>query len=240
MKKSGKILLITGLISTVLGLCLMGAGVLAADAQFDKIFSDNRSRHKTALQPDFESIDIKSAIDSVELLASEDGTCFAELYEGDRTSYDISIQNSKLTIRFNENKKWYDYITIHYTTPHSLKVFLPKSSYQKITIDTGVGDIKIDRSLQIKEMDIRTGVGNITVPKAKLSDLNAGVGKVTVLESNHAQSKTDADSQTNKSDQAEQKSRIRINTGIGDITVPKNDEQTDIHADSGIGDIKIQ
>ncbi len=79
--------------------------------------------------------------------------------EPERRPYEYFIQHNRLTVQSSQTK-WY----------HSLKVGIdrsrislcvPKSTFEKLSVKTNVGNIRISSILCSGAMDIQTGTGNI-------------------------------------------------------------------------------
>ena len=62
---------------------------------------------------------------------AEDGTCKVVAFQKKGTSHTVEVVNGTLTIRFVNEKKWYDYINFN-IQESKLTIYLPQAQYDAL------------------------------------------------------------------------------------------------------------
>ena len=205
MRVFRRITLIVSLCFVVVGIILMVCAAGLAGFDVKSVFTDDRKRNDVIVKEKFDSVTVETGIDSVSFIPSEDGSSLVEFYESPKSFYDVKVEDGTLKITYNENRKWYEFISFGSMSQHEVKVMIPAGEYKSISVNTGVGDINIPGDYHAESIAASSGIGNINAPKAeKSTSINTGIGDITVPE-------------------GEKSGKVDINTGIGDINIRKDD-----------------
>lgn len=196
-----RVMIIVSLCFVVLGITLMVGAAAMGGFRIENLFNDDRKRNTVSIKEKFDSVEVETALDSVIFIPAEDDAGIIELYENSRSYYDVMVEDNTLKIRYNENRKWFEYINLGSLSSHEVKVMVPAAQYKNITVKTGIGSITIPNDFTAENIVTETGIGNISAPKAlKSTKINTGIGDITVPK-------------------GETSGNSRIKTGIGDIKV---------------------
>ena len=205
MRFARRLTIIISLCFVILGIVLMTCAAGLAGFKIEKLFNDDRKMNIIELNEKFDSVEVKTGIDSVKFVPSEGTASTIELYDGEKSYYDVRVEDSTLKIKYNENRKWYEFINFGSFSSHDVVVMIPAGSYKSIIVNTGIGDIEIPDSFTADSISTETGIGNIRAPKAgKTTNIHSGIGDIMVPDS-------------------ETSGKVDIHTGIGDITVSRSE-----------------
>ena len=205
MRFARRLTIIISLCFVVIGIILMTCAAGLAGFRIEKLFSDDRKRNIIELNEGFESVEVNTGLDSVKFVPSEGTASTIELYEGEKSYYDVRVEDNTLRIEYKENRKWFEFINFGSPSSHDVIVMMPAGSYKSISVNTGIGNIEIPDSFTADNITTETGIGNIRAPKAvKSTNIHSGIGDITVPDS-------------------ETSGNVDINTGIGDITISRSE-----------------
>lgn len=160
MKRSTSYWLITAAVLIVAGLVLF-AGVMSANAwDFKEIGLIGYETRTLDINEKFDSISIQSDTADIQFLPSEDGQCHIVLLEQQKVKHSISVKNSTLTIEVEDERKWYEYITILSSSP-KITIYLPQAEHTALSIEEKTGDVAIPKGFAFGSIRISASTGDI-------------------------------------------------------------------------------
>jgi len=172
MKKTTKIILIVGLIAVAVGLILAGAaaGIMFSSGIFDNTseFYNQMStveyvRNTYTTTESFENIDIDCAESDIMLVLSDEFTTSrVECSETDKITHRVEVRDNTLFITIEDERTWKDYISFMDIGTISATVYLPKSAFEKLSVDTASGDIDIPNTFTFSEAELDAASGDIS------------------------------------------------------------------------------
>ena len=142
----------------LLGITLIMAGGIAVGFDFKMFDNDEHTERSVEITEAFDSITIKGG--DIRILPSEDGKCRAVFFESDKISYNSDVEDGMLTIKYNDDRKWYDYIGFHFTDCGTT-LYLPEVKYNYVNIKTFSGDIELGEGLTFHHINLDTSSGDI-------------------------------------------------------------------------------
>ncbi len=200
MKKSTKILLVVVIcLAFVSGIAFAGV-MTALDWDFSKLSTAKLETNEYEISEAFENISVKTHTAELVFTFSDDGICRVECEEEQKAKHSVAVKDGTLVIKTVNEKAWYDYIGISFTSP-KITVYLPKVEYGTLKIKENTGDIDIPGEFKFKDVDVslstgdisfsastsnllkvKTTTGNIHVENATVGsfDFSASTGGVTV------------------------------------------------------------
>lgn len=156
-----------------IGIWLLAASILVVGGllAFVLVMSINRwdfsklniSKFQNDIYPladDFQNISINTKTADVVLAPSEDETGRVVVYEQERLSHTVSVENGTLKIAVDDTREWYEHIGIVWDTP-KITVYLPKSEYATLVINGHTGDIEIPAGFSFESIDVSNSTGNV-------------------------------------------------------------------------------
>ena len=193
MKRSTLVLIIVACSLVALGLIIAFVGACMAKFDF-RAFGKRLEVNTYEIGESFESISVNSTVEDVILLPSADGKCVIECSEEKNVLHDASVIDGVLSVEKNDQRKWYDHISLFTVGKHYIKIYLPEREYKDLAIKVSTGDVKIHKSFTFENIDIKVSTGDVecsasangaitvrtTTGDVELENLSAGAINVSV------------------------------------------------------------
>lgn len=160
MSKTIKKWLITAASLTALGFIILIGAMAALDFDFSKISTLKYETNTYEVNGDFDKISIDVNITDIVFAQSDDESCQVVCFEAEKVKHSVRCTNGTLTIGVTDNRKWYDHFGISFSSP-KMTIYLPKSEYASLLIDTDTSDIDIPKSFSFNELEIESDTGNV-------------------------------------------------------------------------------
>lgn len=161
MRKNKRIWFIVASSLVIAGLILFAAVMTALDWDFTKLNTAKYETNTYTVIEKFRKIHIYTEEADILFTPSEDDTCKVVCYEKENCQHIIDVQNESLYIRAANNRKWYEYIGINFSTP-KLTVSIPQNEYDALFIKSSTGDVHIPKNFAFEILDISVSTGDIT------------------------------------------------------------------------------
>lgn len=154
----------------LVGCIIFGGVMMALKWDFSKLSTSKYEISNHTISEPFRNISIASDTARIEFIPSEESQTKVVCYQQVNMKYTVSIQDNTLTIRLNDQRKWYDYIGIHFVTPE-ITVYIPKAQYDALTIHSITGDITVPEGFQFQSIDISLSTGDVTNRASAVDDM---------------------------------------------------------------------
>lgn len=161
MKKQTKLWLIVACTLFLVGGILFTGGMTALGWDFKRLSTVTYDTDVYTLSDDFQNIAVKAKTADITIVPSENDKVKVVCYEMKRTTYIVGIENDTLMIQKNDVRRWYDYIGFNFDTP-KITIYLPRSSYGTLSIQTSTGDVKLPQDFTFESIDISVSTGDVT------------------------------------------------------------------------------
>lgn len=192
--------LVAAAVLIVLGLVLLAVVVAIQGGDVTVFGAEKYDVHTYEVTEEFRDISLRTDTAAIVFTVSQDDTCRVVCHETAEEPHDVMAKNGTLTVSARNERKWYEYIGIHWGTP-AVTVYLPKGEYGALVVDTDTGAVTIPQGLLFDSMEItgdtgvvkncasvagtmkiHTDTGAIRVENvtAKAVDLTVSTGAVTV------------------------------------------------------------
>ncbi len=177
-----KFLIIFAVILLVAGLFLTGIALVAADFDLTKLGTTKYVEKLYEIDEDFTSISIEGDTEDIDFRLSEDGKCKVVSIETEKTPSSLKVENGKLIIEKNDNRKWYDHIYFISFTGPKIAVYLPKANYEELTVNISTGDICIPKDFNFGNLSVTLSTGDVEISANASESLyvEASTGDVSV------------------------------------------------------------
>ena len=176
MKNWVKAWLVAGVGCCVCGAVLTGIGAVSGGSKYVKAADLNRmdgsakkSDHEVVMEKtkldDFDSVDISMTDMNLQVVRSDDDSCYISYQASNQTKNPISyrVNDGKLSIRENDNNgKFYYHVDIGF-----LSGLLGGG---QVTTDENVVTLYIPEDQELKTADIKTDTGNVMLNECKIED----------------------------------------------------------------------
>ncbi len=161
MRKNTKILLIVASALFVLGAGICVSVMTILNWDFSKLNTIIYESATHEITEEFSGISIVTDTADIVFLPSEDGQCKVVCYQPETIPYVVEIQDGTLNIRIIDERKWYEYIGIAFSSP-KITVYLPQGEYGKLSVKASTADIEISEDYTFASMDITVSTGDVT------------------------------------------------------------------------------
>lgn len=161
MNKTAKIWLTAAAVLILLGIVLFTVAIAAGGWDLNKLGSVAYTTNTYEPGSDFQNISIDVETTEIEFVPSEDGTCRVVCFEDEKVKHTVSVQNGTLTVKTVDTRKWYEHISVSFTSP-KLTVYLPQSAYGTLTVKTDTGDMTIPEDFSFDTLSIEGDTCDVT------------------------------------------------------------------------------
>lgn len=195
MSKAMKKLFIAAAFLTISGSVIFIGAMAALGFDFSKLSTMKYETNTYEVSGGFDKISIDTDITDIVFARSDDESCKVVCFEAERMKHSVRCSNGTLTIGVNDERKWYEYIGISFSSP-KMTIYLPQSEYTSLSIDTATGNIDIPEGFNFNEIEIKSATGDIDCT-ANASDsikIRSNTGNIDV---SSVKSKCDIDIKTN-------------------------------------------
>lgn len=150
---------ITATIMVAVGIVMFVTVMSINKWDFTKLSTVEYETNSYELTEDFSSIKIDIDTADIVFEKSEDNKCRVECFEDAKSRHEVKVEDGTLVITLNDERKWYHNISVSFQSV-KIKIYLPKTEYDKLEIDSSTGDIRID-CMTFKDMEIDLSTGDI-------------------------------------------------------------------------------
>lgn len=153
MRNSTKFWLLSSATLIIAGSTIFTATACAIGWDFSKFSTTTLETNTYTLHEDFNNITIDVDTADLTLRSSENEDCKVVCHEDVKQKHSVIVENGTLTIQENDERAWYDYISTG-INDISVTVYLPKTQYTALSIETHTGDIEIPNGFTFDRVDI--------------------------------------------------------------------------------------
>lgn len=142
----------------VVGMILCLVALLNADFDFSKLDTANTVSNTHNISEEFDSIKIETVECNVSFVPGEQ--CQIVTQESEKQPISVEVSDGALTIRQEDQRKWYDHIGIFWTE-QKVTVYLPQAEYDKLSVNTTTGIIRIGEEYTFADVSLTSTTGKI-------------------------------------------------------------------------------
>ena len=172
------------------------------------------------IKDNFKNIKIITDTADIEFLLSEDLNTLIICEEQKNVNYSVNVNENTLLIEVDDNRKWYEYLGINFNTP-KITLFLPKSEYGELFVQSSTGDINIPAEFKFKNIEILENTGNITnyAPVDENIKIKTSTGNISIenISANMVDLSTSTGNVNVKNINCSEDIKINVSTGMTKI-----------------------
>lgn len=170
----------------IIAVCMIGFGAIIGtlalatlNFDFDSLATQKTISNEHHILQNFNNIKINVNTSNVEFVCSENNECMVVSIDTEKIEHTVTVENDTLLIETEDNRKWYDYIGIHFGET-SLTVHLPKDSYDSLSIKADTSDITVPKDFTFNTACIETDTGDIGFSANMLGvlDISTDTGRI--------------------------------------------------------------
>ncbi len=154
MKKSLVIWLAIALILNFIGLAVFGAAFAASGFDFKELSWQKFETNTYNIDENFEKISIKTIVSDIIFIPSDSEECKMVFYENKKVRHSAKVIDGELIIESDDEREWFDYITLFNFENEKIRLYLPKDIYESLKIETVTGDIVLPRNFAFDSINI--------------------------------------------------------------------------------------
>lgn len=155
---------------TALGIILFGGVMTVLKWNFGKLSTVKLETNEHEICEDFQDVSVKTDTADIFFVPSADGVCRVECYENVKARHAVSVQNGALVIEVKNEKAWYDYININFSSP-KITVYLPVAEYRALAVKASTGKVDLPQDFVFQSIQIRTSTGAVRCSASAMKDI---------------------------------------------------------------------
>lgn len=160
MSKKTRFWLVTAVILIVIGVLVFITAIALNNWKFNNLFKNEYVTNTYDVEENFSKISIDVDTANINFFVSDDGKCKVICDETDKIKHTVNVENDTLSIKENDDRKWYNFIKIFYDSPE-VTLYLPKTEFDTLTIKNSTGNINVPNTLSFNDISLKASTGNI-------------------------------------------------------------------------------
>lgn len=160
MRRSKKIVILAACAFIVVGFVMALSALVMLRFDLTKLNTLDYHIVSYPVQTSFSAIRVDVTDCDVQLLPSQNGTCWVECPESKTSGYTVEVQQDTLTVSQNETRTWYDHMGI-YLGPVELTIYLPQDQYDRLSVDSLSGTVTVPDNVSFDNLQVYTTSGSV-------------------------------------------------------------------------------
>ena len=161
MKRSTKVWLIVAGALVVAGLAVIIVALAMNNWNLGRLSSVKYQTNSYEIKESFDKIEIISDTADIVFLPGADGECRVVCEEKEKELHTVNVEDGKLTIKLEDTRKWYNYITFLSIGSPKITVYLPSGEYGDLIIKESTGEVDIPKDYRFESIDISVSTGDV-------------------------------------------------------------------------------
>ncbi len=159
MKRSAKIWLLSAAALLLVGAMIFGGVMTMQKWDFSSLWKGNFVSETYVLEDGARDISISADTAVIQIVPATDGRITVEAYEHKHARHAVAVEDGKLSVTLNDQRKWYEYI-LSFGKP-TVTVAIPAGAYGALKIDSKTGDILVSGELSFASAEIKLTTGDV-------------------------------------------------------------------------------
>ena len=171
--------IIAAVVILVIGILICGATFVASGFDFGILGSAKYETNTYDVNEEFQDISIHTDVDKIVFEKSEDSRCRVVCNETEDIKHDVQVKDETLSISVQDNREWYEFFSIGIREP-GVTVYLPAAQYNRLTVDSGTGNVTIPEDFSFEDIEITLSTGDVTCSASaeKNISITSGTGDI--------------------------------------------------------------
>lgn len=120
---------------------------------------------------DFKNISISTDTSEILILPSSDGKCRVISCEQEKIKHSVTVEGETLTVNRVDTRKWYEHISIFSIGEPKITLYLPKTEYGALLINSSTGEVDLPEGFVFNSIDVTLSTGDITCRASASGDI---------------------------------------------------------------------
>ena len=159
MNTVSNIILIIAIALVLIGVATFLVTLAAADWDFSKLDEGNYETNTYRDLGYFSDLSINTVSANVNLIPSENGESKVVCYEHKRIKHTVEIADGTLTVKADDQRKWYDHL-FSFGEP-KIDLYIPAEKYASLVIFTDTSDVTVGRGFTFTDVRIVGDTGDV-------------------------------------------------------------------------------
>lgn len=230
-----KLFLIFAVLIPCGGLIFVGA-MCALDWNFGKLSAKHTVENEHMLTENFDEIEIVTDDADIELVITEEGESRAVCREHSHAKHSVAVENGRLTVRVQNERKWYHYILDG--TEKSITLYLTRAQYSALSVKGKAADVTLPEGLTLGRLDVEVTSADVSLKSRvdQTAQIAVSTGNITVESSSLGALSATATTGDITVDGVRVAGNLTVSVSTGD-TVIKNVECKELVSEGGTGDL---
>ena len=160
MSKAAKTFLILTVCLVVLGGAVFCLAMAANRWDFGRL-GGKLETNTYDVSSDFHAIAVRCSTEDVDFRLSDDGTCRVVCAEREDEKHLVYVQDDTLVIEREDNREWYEHVSLFTSGSPSITVYLPRAEYVSLSVEANTGDVTVPKDLLFGTAEIRLDTGDV-------------------------------------------------------------------------------
>ncbi|MBR2321540.1 MAG: DUF4097 family beta strand repeat protein [Clostridia bacterium] len=174
MRKSMKFWLTASAALIASGSIMFTVTACSINWDFKKFNTTNFETTTHEISDTFQNITVDNATAAIEFLQATNEKCTIVCYEDVKLTHSVSVENGTLTVKTQDERKWYDHLSMGSYAP-TLTIYLPQIEYSALSIETTTGDVTIAKEFTFDSVNISGRTSDITCFASVKNSLNVKI-----------------------------------------------------------------
>ena len=180
MNNATRILLIAAAAVLLVGAVLFCGAMAATNWNLQELSTKKLVTNEYVITEEYQSISIVTDTGDVVFTPSDSNASSVICSELSTMKHAVSVEGNTLLIEITDERKWYDYIGIHFGTP-KITLSLPQGQYDSVTVLSATGDVKIPADFSFEQMQIVGSTGDVTSrASSKSMEITTSTGDICI------------------------------------------------------------
>ncbi len=162
MKKGFLVCSIIAASLILLGILLFVGVMSFMKWDFWKLSTDKYESNTYEIGEKFAGIAVETDTADVAFLPSEDGACRVVCYEAAKVKHAVSVSEGTLTVKVEDTRKWYDYLSAFSFGNPMITVYLPEGEYAALSVKVNTGDVGVPAEFSFASAEISGTTGDVS------------------------------------------------------------------------------
>lgn len=182
MKTAKKVTIITAIALLAIGLIISLCALIPLNFNFASLNTFNSAVNEYTVNESFRNISIEGVECDIRLMVSDDDKCRVNCVEEEKISHTVKVADDTLKIERKDNRKWYERIQFFYWENMRIDIYLPKTEFADLYIESTSGDINISEKISFEKAELENTSGDINISKisADYIDIQTTSGDITI------------------------------------------------------------
>lgn len=230
-------------IPLIIGIILLAVGA----AIFVYGYTKNRENNFVTNTFNFDDgtvsgFDIDVSTEDLVFEVSTDGDLKVDCVEDARVPHTVTLSNGTLTIRKNDERKWYEKILSFAFIESKVTVYLPAGDYGELKIKSSTGNITLPGELSFESANIDLSTGNLSMKSGARSSVTveSSTGKIELLSLKAGNIKLTASTGNITLNDVEASGDITAKASTGRVTVKKTVAEGVLNVHTSTGNVILE